>query len=317
MLVTAQSAWDKKKRLDTWVVDYLSCEDTPLNRAIGRKVLIAAVRRAREPGCKFDNITVLESPEGKNKSTAIRILAGDENFSDQSLLGVRDKEVQEQLSGIWMHENADLAGMRRADVEHVKAFASRQTDRARPAYGHVREDRKRRSIEWGTTNNDEYLQSQSGNRRFWPLAVGTIDIEILKRDRLQLLGEAATYEGMGESVVLDEVLWAAASAAQEERRAKDPWEDILDSIPATVAIFGKDGNQTNTVKIIHSEQGQERVASRDLLEHVLKISPAQQSRTHDMRLAAAMKVVKWQRNPNGKVVIGKEQVHGYWRREVM
>jgi hypothetical protein len=86
LLDVAQAAWDKTPRLDKWVMDYLGCEDTPLNRAIGRKVLIAAARRARHPGCKFDNITVLESPEGQNKSTAIRILAGDENFSDQSLL---------------------------------------------------------------------------------------------------------------------------------------------------------------------------------------------------------------------------------------
>jgi hypothetical protein len=175
MLDDCQLKWDKVKRLDTWVIVYLDCNDTPLNRAIGRLVLIAACRRARRPGCKFDNITVLEGDEGTNKSTAIRILAGDENFSDQSILGASDKEVQEQLDGIWMHESADLAGMLRAEVERVKAFASRQTDRARPAYGHVREDRQRRSIEWGTTNNDEYLLAQTGNRRFWPLKTGKIN----------------------------------------------------------------------------------------------------------------------------------------------
>jgi Virulence-associated protein E-like domain len=131
MLAKAQGDWDQQPRLDGWVITYLGCEDTPLNRAIGRKVLIAAVRRARQPGCKFDAITVLEGTEGKNKSTAIWVLAGDENFSDQSILGARDKEVMEQLTGVWMHENADLAGMKKADVEHVKAFASRQVDRCR------------------------------------------------------------------------------------------------------------------------------------------------------------------------------------------
>ena len=180
MLTEAEGKWDGVKRLDTWVVDYFGCEGTELNCAIGRKVLIAAVHRARVPGCKFDNIVVLESPEGKNKSTAICVLAGDEFFSDQSILGARDKEVQEQLTGKWMHESADLTGMRRADVEHVKAFASRQVDRARPAYGRVVENVKRRSILWATTNDSEYLQSQTGNRRFWPLAVGLIDIEKLK-----------------------------------------------------------------------------------------------------------------------------------------
>ena len=232
-LVECQGKWDGKRRLETWVIDYLGCKDTPLNRAIGRVVLIAACRRARRPGCKFDNITVLEGAEGTNKSTAIRVLAGDENFSDQSIIGASDKEVQEQLDGVWMHENADLAGMRRADVEHVKAFASRQIDRARPAYGRVREDRPRRSIEWGTTNDDQYLLSQTGNRRIWPLKTDKIDIEALKRDREQLLGEAATYEAADESISLDPSLWGDARDAQEQRRLADPWEDILFNIPDT------------------------------------------------------------------------------------
>src|SRR4029078_9332086 len=129
--------------------------------------------------------------------------AGDENFSDQSILNAKDKEVKEQLDGVWMHENADLAGMKRAEVEHVDAFASRQVDRARPAYGRVREDRPRRSIEWGTTNNKTYLQSQTGNRRWWPLVTRKLDIEARKRDGEQVLGGAATYEPAGESIGLD------------------------------------------------------------------------------------------------------------------
>jgi predicted P-loop ATPase len=95
--------------------------------------------------------------------------------------------VQEQLATVWIHENAELAGMKKAEVETVKAFASRQVDRARPAYGHFLKMQLRHSIEVGTTNGSEYLQSQSGNRRFWPMLVlKSIDLEKLKRDRLQL-----------------------------------------------------------------------------------------------------------------------------------
>ena len=301
MLEDCQSKWDGMKRIDTWVIDYLGCKDTPLNRAIGRLVLIAACRRARKPGCKFDPITVLEGVEGTNKSTAIRALAGDENFSDQSILGANDKEVQEQLDGIWMHENADLAGMRRAEVGQVKAFASRQVDRARPAYGRVREDRPRRSIEWGTTNNKEYLQSQTGNRRFWPLETGKIDAEALIRDREQLLGEAATCEAAGESIELDERLWGDARDAQEQRRVVDPWEDILANMPDDV--------------IHKSGDGYERVASADVLEHVLEIPKAQQTSMHGRRLADAMERVGWDRPPTGRLSINGRQARGYVRQE--
>ena len=117
MLDTAEANWDGTQRLDRMAVDYLNCADTRLNRAIMRKTMIAACRRVRLPGVKFDNITVLESPEGWNKSGAWRTLAGDKDFSDMSILGQRGREVQEQLSEIWIHESADLAGMRKAEVE--------------------------------------------------------------------------------------------------------------------------------------------------------------------------------------------------------
>jgi predicted P-loop ATPase len=88
--------WDGQRRLDRRPVTYLGAEDTELNRAIGRIVLVAAVRRARRPGCKFDQIVVLEGVEGTKKSTAIALLAGKENFSDQTVLGLSDERQQER-----------------------------------------------------------------------------------------------------------------------------------------------------------------------------------------------------------------------------
>jgi predicted P-loop ATPase len=313
LLDDCQGNWDKVQRLDTWVITYLGVEDTKLNRAIGRLVLIAACRRARVPGCKFDFITVLEGPEGIDKSTAIRVLAGDENFSDQSILGASDKEIQEQLEGTWMHENADLAGMKRAEVESTKAFASRQVDRARRSYGRVREDIPRRSVEWATTNNKQYLQSQTGNRRWWPLETGRIDVKALRQDREQLLGEAATLEAAGESIMLDSKLWDDASEAQEVRRVADPWEDILDRMPDTVTVDAGTP-QSRTVLIIHkSGDGYERVASADVLSYVLRIPIAQQNSVHGQRLSLAMPHAGWSRNKSGRVTINGVPARGYIR----
>ena len=235
MLDKAQADWDGVKRLDPMAVDYFNCADTPLNRAVIQVMMIAAVRRARRPGCKYDTIVVLESEEGWNKSTAFRILAGDDNFSDESILGKQSREVQEHLAEVWIHENADLAGMKKAESETVKAFASRISDNARPAYGHVLKKQKRHSIEVGTTNSTEYLPSQTCNRRFWPLKVlKTIDLGKLMRDRLQLWGEAATLEAEGASIVLEEKLWSAAGEQQEARRVKDNWEEIVRNMPTHV-----------------------------------------------------------------------------------
>jgi hypothetical protein len=313
MLDKAEAEWDGTKRLDSMAVTYFNCEDTELNRAIFRKTMIAAVKRARVPGCKFDNILTLESPEGHLKSSAFNILAGDDNFSDESILGKSSREVQEQLSGVWIHENADLAGMRKAEVEHVKAFASRQVDIARPAYGHFPKRQKRRSIEVATTNSVEYLQSPTGNRRFWTVTVlKMIDVGPLRRDRLQLWGEAARCQSSGESLLLDEKLWPLASEEQESRRVKDSWEDKLADIPEYVPFPSDDGKTQRDIQIVYREDGLEKVKSADLLAYVLRIPIGQQKKADSMRLSDAMRHVGWERTGN-KITVKGKQVRGYSR----
>jgi predicted P-loop ATPase len=321
MLAEAEAGWDKVKRLDRMAAEYFNCEDTPLHTAYIRKTMIAAVARARIPGIKFDQIMVLESGEGFNKSTAWRVLAGDENFSDESIIGKNSREVQEQLAEIWVHENADLAGMKKTEVETVKAYASRMIDIARPAYAHFPKKQKRHSIEVGTTNSREYLQSQTGNRRFWSLPVlKSIDIEKLRRDRLQLWGEAAHYQSQGESLVLDEALWAEAGVEQEKRRISDPWEDVLRAIPKYVTVIVREVNRDGfpqlkekDVWIIHRDGDEDRVSAPEVLEHVLKILPGTQRTEHGMRLSNVMKQLGWQRHDNGYVTINGKRVKGYFR----
>ena len=232
MLAGAEMLWDGVRRLDRLGPDYFNSEDTEPARACFRKTMLAAVRRARRPGCKFDQILVCESPEGWNKSSAWEVLAGAENFSDESILGKNTREVQEQLADIWIHENADLAGLNKSEVEHVKAFASRTNDRARPAYARELVNQPRQSIEVGTTNAEKYLLSPTGNRRFWTFKLyKPIALDPLRRDRLQLWGEAAAAESRGETLVLAEHLWAVMGEAQEARRVIDTWEIELENLP--------------------------------------------------------------------------------------
>jgi predicted P-loop ATPase len=314
----AEAEWDGVERLNSMCVDYFNCEGTEINSAFMRKTMIGLIARARTPGCKFDTITVLESKEGFNKSTAWKVLAGDENFSDERILGKEAREVQEQLSGVWIHENADLAGLKKTDVESVKAYASRTTDIARAAFGHFVTKQPRHSIEVGTTNANTYLQSQTGNRRFWPMTVERpIDIEKLKRDRMQLLGEAAKCHSGGESVVLDENLWDVAAVEQEKRRVKDPWEDTLAVVHQyTTQKYLSDGKWAERqVQILHFDAGMEQVASGDLLEHVLGVPVERQNTQHTMRLSNIMARLGWQRHKNGLVRINGKRVSGYFRWE--
>lgn len=319
MLAKAEAEWDGKPRLDRMAVDYFNTDDTLFNTTVLCLAMIAAVRRARRPGCKFDEITVTESPEGFGKSAAWRVLAGDDNFSDQSILGKNGREVQEQLASIWIHENAELAGLGNTQIESVKAFASRQVDIARPAYGRFVLKQPRQSIEVGTTNDEEYLQSQTGNRRFWTLRIRkAIDLDKLQQDRLQLWGEAAYREARGESIRLEEKLWAVASIEQENRRIKDGWEDSLANIPEQALLPARANGDQNLYRIVHLSDDREKVGSEDILTYVLNVPVERHSTASSMRVASVMKLHGWQRTPNGKVSINGKQVRGFYReREIL
>lgn len=221
--------WDKVPRLPKLFNRYFGAEDTELNSAFGTKMMVAAVRRVRRPGAKYDTMVVLEGSQGSGKSTALKVLAGEENFSDQPIIGLDAKTQGELLSGVLIFEIAELSGIRKAETTHVKAFLSRDTDRYRPAYGRRAVQAKRQTIFVGTTNDDTYLMDVTGNRRFWPVATGNINLEGLKRDRDQLWAEAAHLEAVGEDITLPETLWAAAAILQSSRMPRDAWLDVLAS----------------------------------------------------------------------------------------
>lgn len=163
--------WDGMPRVDTLLVDFLGAENSVYTREATAKTLTAAVRRIFEPGCKFDTMLVLSGDPGIGKSTLVAKLAG-EWFSDSLTFNdMSDNRTgAEQIQGSWIIEIAELKGMKKTDIESVKAFLSRTEDRYRAAYAHNKELQKRQCVFFGTVNNlSGYLRDVTGNRRFWPI----------------------------------------------------------------------------------------------------------------------------------------------------
>ena len=218
--------WDGVPRVDTWLTTYCQSYDMEYTRAVGALVLIAAVRRVRKPGCKFDEMLVLESGQGLQKSTALQALCPVSSwFSDDLPLNVDAKQIIERTLGKWIIEAAELSGMHKSQAEHLKSMLSRQVDGpVRLAYARLPVEQHRQFVIIGTTNSHTYLNDSTGNRRFWPIRVEFFDIPGLRRDRDQLWAEAAHREALGESIRLKESLYAHAEIQQEDRASMDPWE---------------------------------------------------------------------------------------------
>lgn len=223
-------AWDQEPRIERWLIDYAGASDTPYVRAVSRIVLVAACRRVRKPGAKFDEMLILESVQGTNKSTALRTLAfNDAWFTDELPFHGDTRRLMEATAGKWIVEAGELKGMGKSDVAALKACLSRQQDEARMAYGHKSTRVPRQFVPIGTTNETSgYFRDETGNRRFWPVRIQLFNLEKLRADRDQLWAEAAEAEALGESIRLDPKLYEAAAVEQEARLAgDDPLVDVL------------------------------------------------------------------------------------------
>ncbi len=218
--------WDGTPRIDHLLSTYLGAAETTLHQAFAELFMLAAVRRVRRPGVKFDTMLVLEGAQGGGKSSALSILGG-AWFSDALPLTASAQQVIELTAKAWIVEVAELKGMRAAEVEGMKAMLSRSVDRARLSYARQPVDVPRQFILAGTVNDRQYLTDTTGNRRFWPVRCGKIDLEALRRDRDQLWAEAAAREKRCLSITLAEELWPAAAEAQADREHVDPFGEKL------------------------------------------------------------------------------------------
>jgi predicted P-loop ATPase len=274
--------WDNVRRIDEWLITSGGVEDTPYARAVSSIMLIAAVRRIRQPGCKYDEMVVWESQQGTNKSSAAQALCPNPSwFSDDLRLNLHAQQLIEATLGKWIIEASDLAGKRKTEIEQLKAMMSRQVDGpARMAYAHFAVERPRHFIIVGTTNSSAYLTDSTGARRFWPLVVRRFDIEWIREHRDQLWAEACVREATGESIRLAEELWPDAAKHQETRREIDPWEGTLRKYLLSVDPSG---------------DKRRRVATSMLWEEALHIPLERRDRPAAMRISEIMQRLGFKR----------------------
>lgn len=223
--------WDGIPRAETVFIDYLGAEDSPYVRAVTRKMLLAAVTRLYQPGCKFDYMLVLVGPQGAGKSSLLAKL-GQKWFSD-SLKTFENKEAGEHLQRGWIFEISELAAMKKSEIEEVKAFLSKTEDRYRVAYDRVVSEFPRKCVFFGTTNTKEFLHDMTGNRRFWPVEVDPERrtknhwTDMTEETVQQIWAEVLTWYRAGESLELDDATRAEALQRQEDHLDVDPREGLI------------------------------------------------------------------------------------------
>lgn len=221
-------AWDGTPRLEHWLTDVYEIQERPYTRLIGKCFIMGLVKRALQPGCKFDYMLIIKGEQGLKKSTAFRALAYP-FFTDNAIrMGDKDSLMAMQL--VWIAESAELESLNKSETTQIKQFLSAQEDMFRPPYGSQLIRAKRHAVNVGTTNADTFLKDATGDRRFWPLEVHVVNEEVLERQRLQLFAEALHRLDAGERY------WPTKDEErelifpeQEPFKRNDTWEDMIDA----------------------------------------------------------------------------------------
>ena len=221
--------WDGVPRVESWLRDYFHVADSEYVRAVGPRYLVSAVARVYAPGCKVDHMLVLEGPQGKQKSEALRTLAVNDDWYTDRLSHVGTKDAAIETAGVWIVELSEMDAMTRATASATKSYLTRRSDRFRPPYAKHLVNLPRQCVFAGTINPPVggYLKDATGSRRVWPIACrGVIDRAGLERVRDQLWAEAVHLYKAGMPWWLQTPeLEALATAEQAARFAVDAWEE--------------------------------------------------------------------------------------------
>lgn len=276
---------DGESSLDTWLVDIFGVENTEYTRAVGRRWMISAIARALHPGVKADCVLILEGDQGMKKSSVLAQLCPNESWFIDGLSDFGSKDQKEEIEGKWIVELGELKGFGK-ELEQIKAFTSRTTEKYRPSYGRFTVETPRTCIFAGTVNPDNvgYLRDVTGNRRFWPVrcrkAAPTITPAM--RDKLWAEARDAYLAGLGQAERDERTKWwidpherelhAAAIEQQEARVEVDVWHDAVAEY-----ITGKDD-----------------VSINEILKHIgVKLEQAKAS--EGQRVGRILKMLRWEK----------------------
>lgn len=267
-------AHDGVERIGAFFSDYFGAEDNEYTRSASRNFWLSMVARIYSPGCKVDNMIVLEGAQGLGKSTALQIIGGDW-FAEQHESATNPKGFAEILQGKMLVEISEMDAFNRAEVNRVKQTVSCPADRYRPSYGHHAKDHPRQCVFVGTTNRNDWNRDDTGARRFWPIACkGTLNLDAVRSNREQLFAEAVARYKAGEPH------WHMpedhARAEQEARFQGDPWLE-------TVAEVLK---------------GESKITTNAIAEKI-GIPVERRDRATEMRIGSCLRFLGWHRRRGG------------------
>lgn len=266
--------WDGVARIEHFLAVYLGAEDTPYTRAVALYLWTALAGRTLQPGIKCDMAPVLVGPQGTRKSSAVAALAPDDEFFTRIDLGTSDDNMARQMRGKLVGELDELRGLSTRDADHVKSVVTRTFEEWTPKYREMTVRYLRRIVFFGTSNRDDFLSDETGNRRWLPFRCGLCDTDAIARDRTQLWAEAR------ERFTADGVLYREAERLANAEHAAYAEHDEWDNTIRAWLHAPEFGERT--------PYGREFLTSGEVLREALSMPNAQHNRMHTSRVKKSL-----------------------------
>jgi putative DNA primase/helicase len=215
--------WDGVPRVETFFVNYFGVPSSAYSLAVGHNFWVSMIARICKPGEKVDHMVILEGSQGIYKSSALQAIGG--KWYTVSSESLTSKDFYLGLHGYLLVEIAELDAFQRSESSAVKNVLTKSTDTLRKPYATLPEEFPRQCVFVGTTNEEGYLKDPTGNRRYWPVKVQSVEIQKIREDREQLFAEA--YHLYRNGATWWDMPKEETEAEQKDRVQHDAWEDPI------------------------------------------------------------------------------------------
>ena len=195
--------WDGVPRVETMFTTFLSAKDCELYHVYAKLFMIAAIKRVYKPGCKFDNMLVLQGEQGNGKSTFCEKLAvNDKWYNDNIIIADRDKDSLLYMQDAWIVIMDELDAWNKADTNAAKGFMSKRSDKFRAPYAQNSEEHPRHCVFIGNTNDETFLKDNTAitERRYW--VIKTEGNWETSRDKIKLMTPEMIDQLWAEAMVM-------------------------------------------------------------------------------------------------------------------
>ncbi|MDE9443433.1 virulence-associated E family protein [Xenorhabdus bovienii] len=283
--------WDGVPRIEQFYHTHFGTEDTPYTRAVSMYTWTALAGRVLSPGCKADIVPILVGEQGCGKSSGVAALAPDPSFFTEISFAEKDDDLARKMRGRLVAEIGELRGLNTKEQESIKAFVTRTHENWVPKYREFATQFPRRTVFVGTTNKNEFLGDETGNRRWTPVEVTKINLAAIKEDLSLLWAEAKViYEQTGIQFSEAERL---AVMVHDHYQIKDAWLEIVE-------------RWLDEPDLITGEKPRSRsfLRASDVLREALNFEPSRITKREEMRISNVLQTCDFkrvQRRVEGKV----------------